>query len=162
MSSSSRECAIKSPPLIIKQEKIEEPHSTVSVVRYNSEIELSTDTDDSASETAATTSHLTKIEEALKTVDNDDVRLRVLELVQHMAKEHETLIRDKDNKISELEIRIAELERKMVMVNGDATTVEENCCASTESIEEAATSQQTSVIASSVEQKAIVVMTASE
>lgn len=168
MSSSSRECTtIKSPPPIIKQEKIEEPHSTVSVVRYNSEIELSTDTDDSASETTATTSHLTKIEEALKTLDNDDVRLKVLEYVRQMANEHETLTRDgidKDNKISQLEARIAELEGKLqatavVKVNGETTEV--NCCASTDMLEETATSQQTSVIASGVEQKAIV-MTASE
>lgn len=154
MSSSSRESAIKSP--VIKQEKIEEPHSTVSVVRYNSEIELSTDTDDSASEAAEKSGDLCKIEEALKTIDDDAVRSKILGLVRSMAKEQETLMRDKDNRIGELEARIAELEKRAEaarMVNG-AVAEELDSCASIK--EEATTSQQTSVIASSVEQKAIV------
>lgn len=172
VSSSSRESAIKS-PVKIKQEKSDEPHSTVSVVqstaRYNSEIELSTDTDDSASETTEKGSDLAKIEEALKAVE-DDVRVRVLELVRNMAKEHEALTREKDNKIGELEGRIAELEKKVGgMVNGNAREEEEE---EGEEEEENASSsrivdeevevvikeeapQQTSVIAS-VEQKAIV------
>lgn len=164
VTSSSRETAIKS-PVIIKQEKTttstteEQPHSTsvVSVVRYNSEIELSTDTDDSASETTTTATTTTdksgdlynKIEETLKPVD-DDVRNKVLELLRNIAKEHEAVVREKDNKIEELQARIAQLEKEegvvkkeeengVVMVNGDASS----------------SSMETSVIAS-VEQKAIV------
>lgn len=172
--------------MVIKQEKTttttitattstvvtEEPHSTVSVVRYNSEIELSTDTDDSASETTEKGTDMYKIEEALKTIDQN-IRNRVLELVRNMMKEHETLITEKDNKINELEAKILELEKRkiderqkeeekemetttVVMMNGDADAkdVEEReICSSME--ENSMSSRQTSVIAS-VEQKAIV------
>lgn len=122
--------------------------STVSVVvrtgnypRYNSEIELSTDTDDSASESSEKHTELYKIEEALKNVDGD-IKIKVLELVRNIAKEHENLIRecrDKDNKINVLEYKIADLEKQLsvagipprkngeivVMVNGDVEKVDE-------------------------------------
>ncbi|KAK5641794.1 hypothetical protein RI129_010341 [Pyrocoelia pectoralis] len=87
--------------------------TTADLPRYNSEIELSTDTDDSASETSEKQSDMLKIEEALKGVVNVDIKNRILELVKNIAKEHENAIREcrnKDNKISELEFRIAQLE----------------------------------------------------
>lgn len=106
--------------------------STVSVVqttgnltRYNSEIELSTDTDDSASETSEKQTDLLKIEEALKTVDVD-VKHRVLELVRSIAKEHEIAIqecRNKDNKISELELKITQLQKQLLEANSISNNV---------------------------------------
>lgn len=89
--------------------------STGNLTRYNSEIELSTDTDDSASESSEKQSDLLKIEEALKSVDGD-IKHRILELVKNIAKEHEVAIqecRHKDNKIAELEFRIAQLEKQL-------------------------------------------------
>lgn len=81
------------------------------------------------------------------------MRNKVLELIRNIAKEHEAVVREKDNKIDELQARIAQLEKEeegvvmkkeeeekgVVMVNGDASS----------------SSMETSVIAS-VEQKAIV------
>lgn len=109
--------------------------STVSVVvrtgnypRYNSEIELSTDTDDSASESSEKHTELCKIEEALKTVDGD-VKVRVLELVRNITKEHENLIRecrDKDNKISALEYKIADLEKQLSVASTAAVPPRKN------------------------------------
>lgn len=88
-------------------------HSTTSnLSRYNSEIELSTDTDDSASETSEKQSDMLKIEEALKDIDVE-IKNRILELVRNIAKEHEIAMqecRNKDNKITELELKISQLE----------------------------------------------------
>ncbi|KAF5270623.1 hypothetical protein FQA39_LY01361 [Lamprigera yunnana] len=87
-------------------------HSTTNLTRYNSEIELSTDTDDSASETSEKQVDLVKIEEALKDV-KVEVKNTILELVKNIAKENEIALREcrnKDNKISELELRISRLE----------------------------------------------------
>lgn len=148
----SRESAIRSPP--VKQERQdEEPHSTgVSVVqstpKYGSEIELSTDTEDSASEAAEKNGEMGKIEEALKSVE-EETRNRVMELVRRLAKE-------KDGRIEELEARVAELERKepAPLVNGNAKG-EETEEEEEEKSEVKPPPQQTSVIAS-VEQKAIV------
>ncbi|KAF5272619.1 hypothetical protein FQR65_LT17319 [Abscondita terminalis] len=80
--------------------------------RYNSEIELSTDTDDSASEASEKQSDMLKIEEALKDIDVE-IKNRILELVRNIAKEHDIAMqecRNKDNKITELELRISQLE----------------------------------------------------
>ncbi|KAB0794170.1 hypothetical protein PPYR_13790 [Photinus pyralis] len=103
-----------------QQPSVIDTTSSASVVhptdlpRYNSEIELSTDTDDSASETSEKQPDVLKIEEALKGVCVD-VKNRILELVRNIAKEHENAVREcriKDNKISELEFRIAQLENE--------------------------------------------------
>lgn len=157
-------------PITNNNNNEEQPHSTVSVVRYNSEIELSTDTDDSASETTEKTTTTTtsdfcsKIEEMLKSVMDDDVRKNVLELVRDFTKENERLLAEKDNKIGELEGRIAKLEEaerkpppppaSPPMMNGDANGEDLR--------DEEQQQQQTSVIAASVEQKAIVLTVASE
>lgn len=155
--------------------------STASLPRYNSEIELSTDTDDSASETSEKHPDCTKIEEALKDVDAD-VKMRVLDHVRQLAKDRDNLgqeCRNKDNKIAELEARIADLERKAApqMTNGHADApspapdgggveeeAKENCSSiivrNKENGEVKEDVQQTVVVAS-IERKAIV-MNASE
>jgi hypothetical protein len=113
--------------VIVKQEveeKVPEPPKVVSVVqsttnlpRYNSEIELSTDTEDSASETSdKQSSDMGKIEEMLKGAEGG-VRERVLEAFKVLLKENERWIREcrsKEEKIRELEGRIEELERPPV------------------------------------------------
>lgn len=154
--------------------------STANLTRYNSEIELSTDTDDSASETSEKHPDCTKIEEALKDVDAD-VKIRVLEHVRQLAKDRDNLsveCRNKDNKIAELEARIADLERKvgshcsqMTNGHGDAPSpvlddggaeeeVKENCSSiivrNKENGDVDGDVQKTVVIAS-IERKAIVV-----
>lgn len=94
--------------------------STVSVVqtaqRYNSEIELSTDTDDSLSDTSDNqkVTEIQRVADALIDVP-DEIRERVLDLVRNIqhAKEHsEALqrIQEKDETIRKLEERIRELE----------------------------------------------------
>jgi hypothetical protein len=91
--------------------------STTNLPRYNSEIELSTDTEDSASETSdKQSSDLGKIEEMLKGAEVG-VRERVLEAFKVLLKENERWIREcrsKEEKIRELEGRIEELERPPV------------------------------------------------
>lgn len=97
--------------------------STVSVVQstgnllgsYNSEIELSTDTDDSGSETSEKTD-ICKVEEIMKDIDHV-VKEKVLEIFKHMFKEYENLQqenRSKDNEITELTSAIANLKRQLM------------------------------------------------
>lgn len=95
--------------------------STVSVVqstgnfgRYNSEIELSTDTDDSGSETSEKPD-LCKMEEIMKNVDYI-VKEKVLDMFKHIYKERQQLQlenRNKDNEITELTGIIADLKKQL-------------------------------------------------
>lgn len=106
--------------------------STVSVVqstgklaRYNSEIELSTDTDDSASETSEKQSDLYKIEEVLKEI-NSDVKQTVISMFQRIIKEKEDNLnetREKDNKIKDLELKVAELEKRLQEYDNSKTEI---------------------------------------
>ncbi|KYB26057.1 ski oncogene [Tribolium castaneum] len=111
--------------VIVKQEvveeKIPEVAKVVSVVqttgtlpRYNSEIELSTDTEDSASETSEKSTDLSKIEELLKGCTARD---RVLEVFKGLLKENERWMKEcrtKDERIKELEEKVEELEHRPV------------------------------------------------
>lgn len=109
---------------VIKTEPVERTHSaivdsTVSVVqstaqqRYNSEIELSTDTDDSLSDTSGDNlrkiSDVTRIADALNDAP-DELRERVMDLVRNMAKEHSQQCQEKDERIRELEQRLRDLQ----------------------------------------------------
>lgn len=92
--------------------------STSSIVRYNSEIELSTDTEDSASEVSdkppLPTTDLGKVEELLKEV-NGDIKERILNAFKYLMQENDRWInecRTKDEKICELEAQIGILERR--------------------------------------------------
>ncbi|XP_018564799.1 ski oncogene [Anoplophora glabripennis] len=114
----------------IKEEVVEEQRKTpekviesaVSVVqststlpKYNPEIELSTDTEDSASETSEKHSEFGKVDEVLKGVESN-VRDKVLELFKNLTKEYEKVVQEsriKDNKISDLELRNAELSKEL-------------------------------------------------
>lgn len=174
-------------------------NSTVSVAqsrsnisKYNPEIELSTDTEDSASETSEKQLDLNKIEELLKITDST-VRDKVLDFIKGMTKEQERLLeenRTKDNKISDLELRNSELlkelaelktkhsantDNKKILENGDSGVIENsennsNCSSiivtpnnCINSSSEAKTSEaQTSVIASVGEQKEAIIKTAPE
>ncbi|XP_030745375.1 ski oncogene isoform X2 [Sitophilus oryzae] len=91
----------------------------VSVVQMNNpEIELSTDTEDSASETSDkhTPNHV-KLEEALKAVKDEDVRDKIMELFRNVAKERERAvfeIHSKDqSRIEDLERENAELRKEL-------------------------------------------------
>ncbi|KAL1497922.1 hypothetical protein ABEB36_008803 [Hypothenemus hampei] len=116
--------SVKTPPLT-PPGKID---STVSVLqtnssiriphpKYNPEIELSTDTEDSASETSEKNNFdYVKLEEVLKSVNNDDVREKVLELFKNLLKEREravldTRIKDQE-RVNDLERRNSELEQE--------------------------------------------------
>lgn len=89
----------------LKNEKIDTT-SQVSVVitpKYNPEIELSTDTEDSASE--ADNSKLCRIEDLLNSVTDKTVRDKILEIFQQLSEENNRLLKEcqnKDRKISEL------------------------------------------------------------
>ncbi|XP_060522748.1 ski oncogene [Cylas formicarius] len=99
--------------------------SSVLVQKYNPEIELSTDTEDSASETSEKNSEFAKLEEVLKGVDGD-VRDKVLGLFKGLTKECEQAILDsrtKEDRISELELRNAELVKEIEDLRGQ---LEEN------------------------------------
>lgn len=111
--------SIKTPPSTPPEKIID---STVSVLqtnnaavriqqpKYNPEIELSTDTEDSASETSEkNNSDYIKLEEVLKSVNNDDIRDKVLELFRNLSKERERAVLETRTKDQE---RISELERK--------------------------------------------------
>lgn len=89
--------------------------STGKITRYNSEIELSTDTDDSASESSEKQSELSKVEEIIKNV-NADIKQKVVEFVKSMLEEHERVLQDsreKDNKMMDLENRVRQLEKQL-------------------------------------------------
>lgn len=89
--------------------------STSALPKYNPEIELSTDTEDSASETSEKHSEFVKVEEVLKGVDGS-VRDKVLEMFKSLTKEYERVMQEsriKDNKISDLELRNAELLKQL-------------------------------------------------
>lgn len=151
--------------VIVKQEveeKVPEPAKVVSVVqstgslpRYNSEIELSTDTEDSASETEK--SDLGKIEELLKGCDGC-VRDRILETFKGLLKENERWIKEcrmKDERIRELEQKVDELERvpeqveEKVICNGEIRDDENNSSSIIKTNENCEIEgQKTSVIAS--------------
>lgn len=113
-----------------KLQHIERTHSaivdsTVSVVqstaqqRYNSEIELSTDTDDSLSDTSGDNlrklSDVQRVAEAL-TDASEEMKERVLDLVRNITKEHSRVIQqcqEKDERIRQLEQKIKELQTEM-------------------------------------------------
>ncbi|CAH2003044.1 unnamed protein product [Acanthoscelides obtectus] len=106
--------------------------NSLNHTRYNPEIELSTDTEDSASESSERVSVLSKVDELLKSVDCT-IRQRVLGCIRHVTQEvshlqHET--RTKDMQISELEKQIKEL--KSQMANGTSESTVENSCATEE------------------------------
>ncbi|KAI4455840.1 hypothetical protein MML48_8g00009394 [Holotrichia oblita] len=96
--------------------------STVSVVqstgnlgRYNSEIELSTDTDDSGSETSEKPD-ICKMEEIMKDVDHI-VRDKVLEMFRHICKEYQELQkenRSKNSEITELTNIVTDLKKQLL------------------------------------------------
>lgn len=95
--------------------------------RYNSEIELSTDTDDSASETNADRRHsdLHRIGEALKPVDAN-TRGRVLELARSLVRQHEAATlesRAKTERIVLLESRISQLEQELKELRSSCTAL---------------------------------------
>lgn len=120
----------KSPVNDKEKEKIE---STVSVVqstsnisKYNPEIELSTDTEDSASETSEKPLDFVKVEELMKVVDSG-IRDKVLEFIRNMSKENERLLQEnliKDNKISDLETRNSELLKELAEIKADRSEME--------------------------------------
>ncbi|GJQ81709.1 putative smad binding protein [Trypoxylus dichotomus] len=96
--------------------------STVSVVqstgnlgRYNSEIELSTDTDDSGSETSEKPG-IYKMEEIMKDVDIV-IKEKVLEMFKNICKQHQQLQqenRSKDNEITELTNVVTTLKQQLM------------------------------------------------
>lgn len=165
--------------------------STSNISKYNPEIELSTDTEDSASETSEKQLDLIKIEELLKIIDSS-VRDKVLDFIKGMTKKQDRLLEDnraKDNKISDLELRNSELlselaklkakysENKKIVENGDSDVVEikenrsscssiivtaNNCSSEAKTSEAPATETPTSVIASVREQKESIIKTAPE
>ncbi|KAJ8915055.1 hypothetical protein NQ315_016030 [Exocentrus adspersus] len=186
----------------VKEETVEEPSrtpekvidSTVSVVqstsalpKYNPEIELSTDTEDSASETSEKHSEAGKIEEVLKGVDSS-VRDKVLELFKNLTKEYEKVVQEnriKDNKISDLELRNSQLlkeveemknqqpekepEEVAVVENGkEEVECKDNNSSSmivageSSSVEQKPAEAQKSVIASLEDQKEAIIKTAPE
>ncbi|XP_050302358.1 ski oncogene [Anthonomus grandis grandis] len=124
--SSSTETRVKDEPDPIKISPLTPPEkvidSTVSVLqpnrvqtKYNPEIELSTDTEDSASESSEKHhSDYVKLEEVLKSVNSEDIRDKVIELFKNLSKERERAVLDtraKDQeKIVGLERRNSELE----------------------------------------------------
>lgn len=91
--------------------------STVSVVRkpkYNPEIELSTDTEDSASETSEK-HDINKLEDWLKDVDRS-VKDKVMDLLKNLTKENERLTKNArvtDERLKELEYRNVELLKEL-------------------------------------------------
>ncbi|CAH0563621.1 unnamed protein product [Brassicogethes aeneus] len=102
---------IKTEPVVIKEEvKVkeepirspEEIQVIQKVQKYNPEIELSTDTEDSASETSEKTP--AKIEDVLTGVENG-LRSKIMDFFQHFNKQ----LRNKDNLINDLQIKNAEL-----------------------------------------------------
>lgn len=111
---------------------------TISVVqstgvnpnRYNSEIELSTDTDDSLSDMSTdnprkTSSDVQRVLDALIEVPNQ-MRDRVLDIVKRMACEQNRMMQcchEKDERIAQLEQRVLELESNMRQATGGATSV---------------------------------------
>ncbi|KAH1016882.1 hypothetical protein HUJ04_008043 [Dendroctonus ponderosae] len=91
--------------------------------KYNPEIELSTDTEDSASETSEKNNlDYIKLEEVLKSVDSEDVREKILELFKNMSKERERAILDSRCKDQE---RIIELEQKNEHLEREMSTLRE-------------------------------------
>lgn len=103
-----------------EKEKIETTvsvvQSTSNISKYNPEIELSTDTEDSASESSEKQLDFIKIEELLKSIDVS-IREKVLDFIRIMSKEQERLVHEnliKDNKISDLEVRNSELLNELI------------------------------------------------
>ncbi|KAJ8981900.1 hypothetical protein NQ317_007292 [Molorchus minor] len=121
---------------VVKEEIVERKtpenstESAVSVVqsvattsKYNPEIELSTDTEDSASETSEKHPEFGKIEEVLKGTELT-VRDKILEIFKNVTKEHERVLqesRTKDNKISDLELRNSELLKELEEIRSRRT-----------------------------------------
>lgn len=111
--------------------------STVSVVqtanlmnnpRYNSEIELSTDTDDSLSDMSSDNlrkiSDVQRVADALGDVPNVTREL-VLDIVRHIAKEHSHVIQqcqEKDERIRELEQKLRDLQNNIIKSSGERIT----------------------------------------
>ncbi|XP_057659461.1 ski oncogene [Diorhabda carinulata] len=88
--------------------------SVVQRAKYNPEIELSTDTEDSASETSEK-HELNKLEDILKEVDSN-IKDKVLDYIKNINKENEKLTQDsrtKDERIRQLEFRNGELLKEL-------------------------------------------------
>lgn len=114
--------------------------STVSVVqsigvnmnpgRYNSEIELSTDTDDSLSDMSSdnprkVTPDIQRVMDGLADVPME-TRDRVVDIVRRMVFEHNRAMQqshEKDERIAQLEQRVLELEANLRQATGGATSV---------------------------------------
>lgn len=169
--------------------KISVVQNISNISKYNPEIELSTDTEDSASETSEKQLDVIKIEELLKITDNS-IRNKILEFIKGIIKEQDRLLEDnrnKDNKISDLELKNSELlkelaefktqcsENEKIVENGESSVVESkennstcssiivtaNNCVNSSS-EQKIIETQTSVIASVGDQKEAILKTAPE
>ncbi|KAJ8928952.1 hypothetical protein NQ314_018414 [Rhamnusium bicolor] len=172
------------PEKVIEAATVSVVQSTLTVPKYNPEIELSTDTEDSASETSEKHSEFGKIEEVLRGVDSN-VRDKVLELFKNLTKEHERVVQEsriKDNKISDLELRNTELLKELdefkskcpenkleVVENGkDNLECKDNSSSSiivandSSTVEQKPAEAQKSVIASLEDQKEAIIKTAPE
>lgn len=153
--------------------------STSTLPKYNPEIELSTDTEDSASETSEKQQDAGKLEEALRSVEAG-VRDKVLELFKNLSKEYERAVQEirvKDNRIGDLEAANAELlkeleaarsrraaEEQPEIVEDGGEECKDNNSSSIIVANESSSAAETqkSVIASLVDQKEAIIKTAPE
>ncbi|CAG9863479.1 unnamed protein product, partial [Phyllotreta striolata] len=97
----------------VKTEPPEDDKPVVSAAKYNPEIELSTDTEDSASETEKC--DINKLEELLKDVDKSK-KDKVMEYLRGVCKENERLSKNArvtDERLKELEQRNVELLKEL-------------------------------------------------
>lgn len=148
----------KSPDKIIDS-AVSVVQSTSALTKYNPEIELSTDTEDSASETSEKHSEFSKVEEVLKGVESS-VRDKVLELFKNLTKEYEKVVQEsraKDNKISDLELRNAELLKELEEMKGKSPEEEPEPVENEDNKAECKDNKSSSIIvaneSSSVDQK---------
>lgn len=93
--------------------------STRSLNRYNSEIELSTDTDDTCSEISerATLTLPSSIEEALKGLQDVELRERVMSMVRRLKTDYDRELDERDMKVKDLERQVVDLQEKLGTIN---------------------------------------------
>lgn len=93
--------------------------STRSLNRYNSEIELSTDTDDTCSEISerATLTLPSSIEEALKGLQDVELRERVMSMVRRLKTDYDRELDERDMKVKDLERQVVDLQEKLGNIN---------------------------------------------
>uniref|UniRef100_A0A6P7G0R8 Uncharacterized protein LOC114336288 n=1 Tax=Diabrotica virgifera virgifera TaxID=50390 RepID=A0A6P7G0R8_DIAVI len=171
---------------VTNEKPVESAVSVVQRLKYNPEIELSTDTEDSASETSEK-HELSKIEDILKGVDSS-VKDKVVEFMKTLSKENERLVQDartKEERIRDLELRNMKLLKELntlklnskenhILENGDLSpksndsingssiiTSSDSICSETKNTNNSYHIQK-SVIASVGEQKEVIVKTAPE